>query len=112
LVRQPKTAVFFCENRQNHPDVKVLIHIFAEVCNTIACQLIELERCSNLLQIRNVFYFRLRIIFFVLGLVFSVGDIIMGSCFCLFGHIYLALGANPTSYFWLKFFLESTLSST
>jgi len=25
LVRQPKTAVFFCENRQNHPDAKVLM---------------------------------------------------------------------------------------
>ena len=24
LVRQPKTAGFFCENRQNHPDAKVL----------------------------------------------------------------------------------------
>ena len=25
LVRQLKTAVFFCENRQNHPDAKVLM---------------------------------------------------------------------------------------
>jgi len=24
LVKQPKTAGFFCENRQNHPDAKVL----------------------------------------------------------------------------------------
>jgi len=33
-----------------------------------------------------------------------VGDITMRTCFWLFGWLYLALGANPTSYFWLKLF--------
>ena len=28
LVRQPKTAVFFCENCQNHPDAKELSMTF------------------------------------------------------------------------------------
>jgi len=41
--------------------------------------------------------------FFDLGLGFSVGDITMRACFCLFGQLYLTLGANPTSHFWVKF---------
>ena len=35
----------------------------------------------------------------------------MSARFCLFGQTYLALGANPTSHFWLKFLLETWLSS-
>ena len=48
----------------------------------LASRLIEIEKKS----------------FFVLGLGFSVGDVVMGACFRLFGHVYLALGANPASH--------------
>jgi len=38
--------------------------------------------------------------FFVLGLGFSVGDVTMRACFCVFDQIYPAMGANPMSIFW------------
>jgi len=47
-------------------------------------QLIELESCSNPLRIPQVFYCRLKKTFFVLGLGFSVGDIIMRHVFATF----------------------------
>jgi len=46
-----------------------------------------------------------------LGLGFSVGDITVGACFCVFDQLYLALGANPTKHFWLKIFVETRRSS-
>jgi len=33
-----------------------------------------------------------------------MGDVTMGACFCHFGQVYLTLGANPISHFWLKIF--------
>jgi len=41
---------------------------------------------------------------YVLGLGFLVGDITTGACFRLFSQVCLALNANPTNHFWLKFF--------
>jgi len=38
-------------------------------------------------------------------------DVIMGTCFHPCGRVFLAFGVNPTNYFWLKFYLESRLSS-
>jgi len=32
--------------------------------------------------------------FFVLGVGFSMGNVIMGTCFCPCGRVYLALGTN------------------
>jgi len=87
-----------------------LIHIFAELCNTITHQPIELKNCSNLQQIREVFSFRLQI-FFRFGFGVSMGDVIMGTCFCLLGQFCLALGTNPISHFWAEVFLDSRLSS-
>jgi len=49
--------------------------------------------------------------FSVFDLGFSVDDITIEACFRLFGQFYLALGVNPTGYFWLMFFLETTLKS-
>jgi len=43
------------------------------------------------------------------GLGFSVGDVIMGSRFRLFGQFYLALGANPLSQFMAQVFMETML---
>jgi len=42
---------------------------------------------------------------FDLVLGFSVGDVTMRVCFCIFEQLYLALGANPMSHFWLKIIL-------
>jgi len=42
---------------------------------------------------------------------FSLGDVIMGTCFHPCGQVYLALGANPTCHFFDSFLLESKLSS-
>jgi len=33
-----------------------------------------------------------------MGLDFFVGDVMMEASFCFFGHVYLAVGANPTSH--------------
>jgi len=38
--------------------------------------------------------------FFVLHVGFSLGDVILGTCFCPCGQIYLALGTNSTSHCW------------
>jgi len=42
--------------------------------------------------------------FFVLGVGFSLGDIIVGACFHPCGRVYLALGANATDYFFGSIF--------
>jgi len=74
----------------------------------ITRQPLELESCSNPVRIREVFLLRLNF-FFVLGLGFTVGEVIMGACFRFFGQDYLVLGANPTSHFLTKAFLETRL---
>jgi len=50
-------------------------------------------------QIRQVFWFALKKIFFVLDLGFSVGDATSGGVFAFLGILYPALGANPMSQF-------------
>jgi len=40
-----------------------------------------------------------------------MSDVTSGGVLRFFGQFYVALGANPMSHFWLKFFLESRLSS-
>jgi len=47
-------------------------HIFADICKPITHQTIELENCSNPLQIQK---------FFALDLGFSGGDVTMRACF-------------------------------
>jgi len=74
------------------------MHIFAELCNTITRQAMELESCSNL-RIREVFWLRFLKICFVLGLGFSVGDVIMWGMFLLFWPILPGLGRQPKSHF-------------
>jgi len=76
----------------------------AELCNTITRQAIELESCSNPLRIQQVFWFKLKKMLLVLGLGFSMGNVIMGECFSLPGLVCLALGANPTSHFLVQAF--------
>jgi len=73
-------------------------HFFAKVCNAMTHQPIELENCSNHLRIQQVFWLRMKKIFFVLGLGFSVGDATITACFCVFDQLYPALGANPKSH--------------
>jgi len=72
---------------------------FAELCNSITRQPIELERCSNPVRIRQVFSLDLKNIYFVLGFGFSVRDVTRGACFRFLGQVYLTPGANPTSQF-------------
>jgi len=113
-VMNPQSSI--CIKHKTHFMHGVLYNQFklyngnAEVCNTITHQPIELVSCSNPLQIQQVFQFRLKIIFFILDLGFSAGDVIMGACFCLFDQVYLALGTNPICHFSL-IFLETRLSS-
>jgi len=47
----------------------------------------------------------------VLGVGFSLGNIIMGTCFRPCGRVYLAVGTNPMDHFLAQIFLESRLSS-
>ena len=40
-----------------------------------------------------------------------MGNVITGACFCLFGKVYMALGANLTSHFLAQVFLETGIWS-
>jgi len=74
----------------------------------ITCQLLKLERCSNPLRIRKVFQLRLKI-FFILGLFFSVGDIIMGHVFTLLAKFTWPWAQIKQANFLAQFFLETGL---
>ena len=71
-------------------------------------QAIELERCSNNLRIPQDFQFRF---FFSFGFGVLWVTSQMRVLLRIFGRVYLALGANPTSHFLTQVFLESRISS-
>jgi len=88
---------------------------FANLCNAITCQPIELQNCSNPLRIQQVFYLRSKNIFFVLdcGFLKWGHDVVMFLCFrsCLPGS-----GTSTNlAFFWLNVFwklLQNPLLST
>jgi len=85
--------------RKTNPFESRRRHFFAELCNTVTRQPIELESCSNPLRIRKSSSSDFLKIF-GFGFEFFVVDVTMAACF-LFGQVYLALGANPTSHFFV-----------
>ena len=76
----------------------------------ITRQLLELEKCSNHVRIRETFSFDLKKIS-VLGMRFSWGNVTSRGVFRFYGQFYPALGANPISQFFGSGFLETSLSS-
>jgi len=66
---------------------------------------IEIKSCSNHLLIRQVIQLRWEIKFFGFGFAVLCGGCHKWGCFCVFGELYPALGANPMSQFFSsKFF--------
>jgi len=78
--------------------------VLIELCNTITRQPIALGSCSNTLMDSASLLAQTENLFFVLHVGFSLGDVIMGTCFDPCGRVYLALDANPTVHFLAQIF--------
>ena len=61
------------------------------------------DSANLLLEIETKFLFCVGILW---------GNVTSGGVIAFFGRLYTALGANPFSHFWLKFFLETRPKST
>jgi len=83
--------------------LKPCCQLLDQICNSISCQPNELERCSNPLHIQQVFSFRLKKKFFVLGLGFSLGGIISGSVFAFSAEFTWPWVPTQWAIFLLKF---------
>ena len=82
--------------------------VFANLCNSITRQPIELESCSNPLRIQQVFWLSSKKKFFVLDLGFSGGKVESWGVYAFFfGCLYLALVANPLRHFLVQVGLET-----
>jgi len=71
---------------------------FAELCNPITRQAIELKSYLNHPRIQHVLYSKSKNTFFVFGGGISGGDVTKKACFGNVGHLWLALGSNPLTY--------------
>ena len=83
--------MFLCLRRSHHRESDCMDHVspvcaifLAELCNPSTRQAIELESCSNALQIQQVFDCSSKKIFFVLSLRCSGGNVTSRGVFVLF----------------------------
>jgi len=100
-------VVIFCIE-YIHPLSPECATVFANLCNSITRQPIELESSSNPLRIQQVFWLSSKKKIFVLDLGFSWGKVESGGYLCVFfSCLYLALVANPLRHFLVQVVLET-----